>query len=86
MSDFLFKGKLADLDQEVYDLIQHETDRQRNRLILIPSESVSPPSIREAIGSVFQNVYAEGYPHEITRHMPENEILDYKERLGHYRR
>ncbi|MCD4752107.1 MAG: glycine cleavage system aminomethyltransferase GcvT, partial [Anaerolineaceae bacterium] len=41
---------------------------------------------REAIGSVFQNVYAEGYPHEITRHMPENEILDYKERLGHYRR
>ena len=60
MGDYLFKGTLSELDHEVFELIEHEADRQRNRLILIPSESMAPPSVREAMGSVFQNVYAEG--------------------------
>ncbi len=42
--------------------------------------------MREALGSVFQNIYAEGYPDERTRQMSENEILDYDEQLAHYRR
>lgn len=86
MESFLFKEPLNSLDNDLYNLIDHESERQQNRLILIPSESVSPPAVREALGSVFQNVYAEGYPHEITRHMPEEEILDYGSRLTHYRR
>lgn len=86
MESFLFKESLENLDNDLYQLIEHESERQQNRLILIPSESVSPPAVREALGSVFQNVYAEGYPHRITRHMPENEILNYEERLTHYRR
>lgn len=86
MGDYLFKGTLSELDHEVYELIEHEADRQRNRLILIPSESMAPPSVREAMSSVFQNIYAEGYPHEITRHMAQKDILDYPMRLSHYRR
>lgn len=86
MGDYLFKGSLEELDPEVAELIHHEQDRQRNRLILIPSESMAPPSILEAMGSEFQNVYAEGYPHEITRHMSQEDILDYPSRLTHYRR
>lgn len=86
MESFLFKEPLENLDNDLYQLIEHESERQQNRLILIPSESVAPPAVREALGSVFQNVYAEGYPHEITRHMPEAEILNYEERLNHYRR
>ena len=30
-------------------------------LILIPSESTAPAAVRQALGSVFQNIYAEGY-------------------------
>ena len=42
--------------------------------------------MREALGSAFQNIYAEGYPDEETRWMSEEEILDYPARLAHYRR
>lgn len=86
MRDFLFRGSLADLDPEVEKLIQVETERQVRKLILIPSESTAPQAVREALGSVFQNIYAEGYPDEETRRMKESEILDYTARLAHYRR
>ncbi len=86
MTDFLFRGSLEDLDPAVYELIQLETERQYRKLILIPSESTAPLAVREAMGSAFQNLYAEGYPDEETRWMPENEILDYEARLAHYRR
>jgi glycine hydroxymethyltransferase len=38
------------------------------------------------LGSVFQNLYAEGYPDEEMRTMSEKEILDYPARLANYRR
>src|SRR5512140_3182740 len=86
MSDFLFRGDLAKLDRDVYDLIQLEAERQARKLILIPSESMSPLAVGEALGSAFQNIYAEGYPEEETRWMSEKEILDYPARLAEYRR
>src|SRR5690606_41586048 len=55
-------------------------------LILIPSESTVPAAVREALGSAFHNIYAEGYPLEETRAMTEAEILDYNARLPEYRR
>src|SRR5512147_1647769 len=86
MSDYLFRGNLAKLDRDVYDLIQLEAERQARKLILIPSESASPLAVGEALGSAFQNIYAEGYPEEETRWMSEKEILDYPARLAEYRR
>lgn len=86
MSDYLFRGKLADLDPDVYELTQLEAERQVRKLILIPSESAAPMAVREALGSAFQNLYAEGYPDEEMRWMTEAEILDYPNRLAHYRR
>jgi len=86
MPDFLFRGSLAKLDTDVYELTQLEAERQARKLILIPSESSAPLAIREALSSAFQNIYAEGYPDEDTRWMPESEILDYPVRLAHYRR
>src|SRR5512138_2587819 len=86
MSDYLFRGNLTKLDRDVYDLIQLEAERQARKLILIPSESMSPLAVGEALGSAFQNIYAEGYPEEETRWMSEEEILDYPARLGDYRR
>jgi glycine hydroxymethyltransferase len=86
MSDFLFRGSLAELDPSVYELTRLEEERQFRKLILIPSESSAPLAVREAMGSAFQNIYAEGYPDEDTRWMQEEEILDYDDRLTHYRR
>src|SRR5512133_1343715 len=86
MPDFLFRGSLAKLDSDVYELTQLEAERQARKLILIPSESTAPLAVREALGSTFQNIYAEGYPDEETRWMSEEDILDYPARLAHYRR
>jgi glycine hydroxymethyltransferase len=86
MKDFLFRGSLAELDAAVYELTRLEAERQARKLILIPSESQAPLAVREALASAFQNIYAEGYPDEETRWMSEDEILDYPQRLAHYRR
>src|SRR5512145_179651 len=86
MADYLFRGNLAKLDRDVYELTQLEAERQARKLILIPSESIAPLAVREALGSVFQNIYAEGYPDEETRWMSEKEILDYPARLAEFRR
>lgn len=85
-SDFLFRGDLSELDPDVAELIRHETARQARYLIMIPSESTVPEAVREAIGSAFHNIYAEGYPLDETRTMTQAEILDYNTRLPEYRR
>ncbi|HSQ39187.1 MAG TPA: hypothetical protein VLM78_03425, partial [Anaerolineales bacterium] len=86
MSDFLFRGSLEKLDKDVFDLTQLEAERQARKLILIPSESQAPLAVRDAMGSAFQNIYAEGYPPELSRGQTESEILDYACQLVHYRR
>ena len=86
MTDFLFRGSLAELDPSMYELTQLEAERQFRKLILIPSESTAPLAVRQALGSEFQNLYAEGYPDEETRLLSEPEILDYEKQLGFYRR
>ena len=86
MSDFLFRGSLRDIDPDVYELTQIEAERQYRKLILIASESAAPQAVREALGTTLQNLYAEGYPDEDTRFLPEADLLDYEARLAHYRR
>lgn len=86
MRDYLVRGDFAELDPAAHALSQLETERQRRKIILVPSESVAPVAVREALASAFQNIYAEGYPDEETRRMVEDEILDYPARLAHYRR
>lgn len=86
MEDFLFRGSLAEVDPDVFELTQLEAERQFRKLILIPSESQAPMAVREGMASAFQNIYAEGYPDEDTRQMTEEQILDYTARLNHFRR
>jgi glycine hydroxymethyltransferase len=85
MLDF-FQNPLDSLDPAVSNLIQYEAERQGRKLILIPSESQAPAAVREALGSVFQNIYAEGYPSPSIHGSPQNRILDYELQLAHYRR
>ncbi len=86
MKDYLFRGKLADLDRDVFEMAQLETERQNRKLIMIPSESTAPLAVREALATSFQNIYAEGYPEDDLRFMNEKDILDYPNRLADYRR
>jgi glycine hydroxymethyltransferase len=86
MKDFLFHASLADLDPELANLIGFETERQARKLIMVPSESLAPQAVHEAVGSAFAHIYAEGYPKERTRKMTQAEILDYEAILGNYRR
>lgn len=86
MTDYLTRGDLASVDPEVAELIRHEHARQFAKLIMIPSESSAPAAVREAEGSVLQNLYAEGYPHADMRGLSEAEILDYDLQLALYRR
>ncbi|MGW8249899.1 MAG: serine hydroxymethyltransferase, partial [Anaerolineales bacterium] len=86
MTDFLFRGTLSDLDPDLYELTEIEAERQYRKLILIPSESTAPLAVREALGTAFQNIYAEGYPEEYTRTLQESEIFDYADFLSYFRR
>ncbi|MDX2007554.1 MAG: serine hydroxymethyltransferase [Meiothermus sp.] len=52
----------AQRDELVFDLIQQEHERQRHGLELIASENFVSAAVREAVGSVLTNKYAEGYP------------------------
>ncbi|MER3459432.1 MAG: hypothetical protein C4309_13080 [Chloroflexota bacterium] len=74
------------MDPDVADLIAFESERQARKLILVASESSAPQAVLEALGSRFQNLYAEGYPNPETRWLTEEEILDYERQLAHYRR
>ena len=57
-----FSRPLREVDPRVYEAIQNETRRQQEQLELIPSENFVSEAVLEAMGSVFTNKYAEGYP------------------------
>ena len=54
---------LRDVDPEVHAAIEGEMSRQTDRLELIASENFTSEAVREAVGSVITNKYAEGYPY-----------------------
>lgn len=49
-------------DSEIYNVLQSEIERQKNKLELIASENYVSPAVMEASGTVLMNKYAEGYP------------------------
>jgi glycine hydroxymethyltransferase len=71
---------LREVDPEVADAILHETERQANGLELIASENFVSEAVLEAMGSVFTNKYAEGYPGK--RYYGGCEFTDVVERLA----
>ncbi len=53
---------LSETDPDVAEILRNEARRQANGLELIASENFVSEAVLEAMGSVFTNKYAEGYP------------------------
>ncbi len=49
-------------DEQIFELIEAERERQINGIELIASENFTSEQVMEATGSVLTNKYAEGYP------------------------
>jgi glycine hydroxymethyltransferase len=60
--DERFNASLAEVDSFISDAINNEVRRQAEGLELIASENFVSEAVLEAMGSVFTNKYAEGYP------------------------
>jgi glycine hydroxymethyltransferase len=67
-------------DEAIFQLIALEEKRQREGLELIASENFVSQQVREAVGSVLTNKYAEGYPG--ARYYGGCEIVDQVESLA----
>src|ERR1700761_8436794 len=61
MSDRM-RRSLAEADPEIATAVDHEIRRQHEGLEMIASENFVSQAVLEAVGSVFTNKYAEGYP------------------------
>jgi glycine hydroxymethyltransferase len=67
-------------DEDVFQLIMHEVERQDEQLNMIPSENYCSDAVLEAMGSALNNKYAEGYPRK--RYYQGNEFVDSVEELA----
>ncbi|MDX9827219.1 MAG: serine hydroxymethyltransferase [Spirochaetia bacterium] len=72
--------KIKDYDPELWSAMKDEERRQRDKLELIASENYSSAAVREAVGSVLTNKYAEGYPGK--RYYGGCEFVDVAENLA----
>lgn len=53
---------IKDQDEEIYNALIGEEERERTGIEMIPSENYVSMAVREANGSVLTNKYSEGYP------------------------
>ena len=84
--DTFLGAELEAIDPDIDLIIDFEEERQARKLIMIPSESMAPLAVRTALGSVFNNVYAEGYPPLRMTRDEEPMLLDVPHQLAYYRR
>src|SRR5580698_9504557 len=71
---------LEAVDPAIAELLREEAQRQATGLELIPSENLVSEAVLDAMGSVFTNKYAEGYPGK--RYYGGCENVDRVERLA----
>lgn len=67
-------------DREIAELVQLETERQRDKIRLIPSENYVSSAVLEVSGSILTNKYSEGYAKK--RYYEGQQYIDQVERLA----
>lgn len=70
-------------DQQIFDIIRRERERQMRGIELIASENFVSDGVLEAMGSVLTNKYAEGYPGH--RYYGGCEVVDESENIARER-
>lgn len=70
-------------DEEIYEQIKKEEERQKHNIELIASENFVSEAVLEAVGSILTNKYAEGYPN--ARYYGGCEYIDQIEELARNR-
>jgi glycine hydroxymethyltransferase len=71
---------LQQQDKDVFEAIENERKRQKNKLELIASENFVSDAVLEALGCIMTNKYAEGYPGK--RYYGGCEFVDVAENLA----
>jgi len=71
---------LDKVDPQIADMLREEAVREATGLELIPSENLVSEAVLEAMGSIFTNKYAEGYPGK--RYYGGCEVADKVEQLA----
>ncbi len=66
--------ELKRIDKEIYEILRKEENRKEDTLEMIPSENHTSLAVLEALSSVFNDKYAEGYPGK--RYYGGNEYID----------
>ncbi len=73
-------GFLSKTDPEMAGLIAEERKRRQEGLEMIPSENHTSPAVLEALASILNDKYAEGYPSK--RYYGGNVVIDQVEKLA----
>ena len=71
---------VSDYDNEIFELIEKERERQEHGLELIASENFASPAVIASMGSVLTNKYAEGLPNK--RYYGGCEVVDTVEQIA----
>ena len=74
------QSTIANVDPELWSVIQRENQRQEDHIELIASENYASPAVMAAQGSQLTNKYAEGYPGR--RYYGGCEFVDIAEQLA----
>jgi len=82
----IFQSKMAVIDKEISLLSRVEEERQLQKVVLIPSESITPHPVREALSTAFVSIYTEGYPPLRMTREEESRVTDYYYQMARYRR
>jgi glycine hydroxymethyltransferase len=71
---------LKKTDSKIYNLVKDEILRQKDGLILIPSENYASPEVLSVMATPLNNKYSEGYPGK--RYYSGNEFIDEIEKIA----
>ncbi|MCD6575254.1 serine hydroxymethyltransferase, partial [Candidatus Aerophobetes bacterium] len=84
---YYLEAALSRVDPDIERIIEFERSRQIRKIILIPSESICPKPVLEALATPLTSLYAEGYPsRRMSEESDEKVLLDFDYQLAHYRR
>ena len=72
-------ASLLETDPQISEIIKLEQQRQFKNIVLIASENFTSKAVMEALGSVMNNKYSEGYPG--ARYYGGNQYIDMAENL-----